>query len=233
MALTVENFRELLTLSADNSFHNDCGFPQAYDQWLAEENVQQLTLSLIRSYQERCFGTLNRYLRTEHHSQNPLYDLRVKLLNAALDTLPSIESKVLWRNEGDAIEVMRWASKNIGQIVLIPSFWSTYINPDNWKATTPTFKILTSANSNARSISEHTNFQRGETEALYKPNTMFKVLSVEQVTTWGDTEAEVVIVEEVMEGKPDIIAYEGYTVSQDDADHSSLPLLSASDLGWI
>jgi len=233
MPLIAEDFQKLWLLSQEEDFLNDCGFPEPFEEWLKQGDIEQLTKSLIQSYQERCYGPLNDYLREEKRESNPLYDLRIKLLTQALEHLPAISTKFLWRDEGNNDEVKQWASKNIGKTFLVPSFWSAYIEPENWKATTPTFRILASSPSNAKNISAYSGFQLGETEALYKPNTLFKLVDIKQVVTWGNTVAEVVTIKELESGEPNVVAFEGYTISQDDADHSSLSELSASDLGLI
>ena len=233
MSLVMEDFQKLWELSKDDGFLNDCGLPEPFEQWLAEGNIEQLTRSLIRSYQGRCYGPLNDYLRKEKRVPNPLYDLRIKLLKNALGALPNISACILWRDESNDGEIKRWASKNVGASFLVPSFWSTYIRPENWKATTPTFRILTSSPSHSKDISTYSDFMRGVSEVLYQPNNLFRIVGIDKVITWRDTVANVVTIQELNGGEPNVIAFDGYMISQDDADHIPLQQLSASDLGLI
>lgn len=217
--LTIENFKILEELFGDRDFRDNCAPGPLYTQWLEEKNVEELTKYLIRSYQQLCYQDINRYLRRDTYSHSPLNSHFSMLLNEALDILPPLSNSVVWRKEGDVEEMLHWGTEHQGQIILIPSFWSTYIEAMNWRSTSPTFKILTSANSNARSIAEYTGWQRGETEALYKKNTLFKILGVEEVVTWGETVEKVIVLEETQGVEATIIASEGYHISQDDADH--------------
>jgi hypothetical protein len=210
MTLHAERFRELYEASHNNTVRDKCAFNKDFLQWVDNGNTEELAKYMVRSYQQMCSGPLNNALRRQDRRITLAYSLRAQILDLVLDSLPAFTESVVWRNDSPEEEIRLWASRNVGEVLLIPSFWSTYHNPEKWTATSPTFKILTSAHSNARRIAEFTNFQVSEGEVLFKTNTKFKVLSVEECVTLAEVENE----------EATIIGFDGYFVSQEDADHS-------------
>jgi hypothetical protein len=219
MDLHVERFRELYEASRSSTVRDKCTFHKDYLQWVASGNTEELARYIVRSYQQMCSGPLNNALRRQDRKLTVAHSLRAQILDSVLDSLPAFNEGVVWRNDFPDEGIRLWASRNVGQVLLIPSFWSTYCNPENWTATSPTFKIFTSAHSKARRISEFTSYQIPEGEVLFKTNTKFKVLSVEECVTLAEVENE----------DATTIGLQGYFVSQDDADHGHPVQLSLND----
>ncbi|KUG06374.1 ADP-ribosyltransferase [Solirubrum puertoriconensis] len=224
MSLTVDLFQKHYDLREQEQaeVHYNDDIPYWFQRAIEEKDVDKLARSIVRSYQERNYQGLNEYLRGEKRITSLYYEHNAELLNRIIDELPSPPNTTLWRVEHFLEEKLKWAEKHIGKVLLVPSFWSTFSQRDRCPVD-PTFQIEASANTRARMIADFTGFQLGEAEALYKSGTLFRITAVDTC----------VYLEEVDNVKADIVAYNGYTISQDDEDHEDLGPLSLSDMGII
>jgi len=222
MALTLELFQTLYDLRQSSKVHYKHHMPHWFEQAISDVAIEKLAKWVVQSYQERNYQGLNEYLRQEQGSINDYYEHEAELLNTILNDLPLPSSSTLWREEHYLEEKLKWAEKHLDEVLLIPSFWSTYSRRERCPVE-PTYQIKVSIDTKARLISEYTGFQKGEAEALYKRGTRFRIVAVDTC----------IHLEEVDDVEPDLTAFDGYTISQKDEDHEDLGPLSLSDLGFI
>ncbi len=104
-----------------------------------------------------------------------------KGLELALAALPACNCDYLYRLDMpmcDKKEELEWFARNVGSIIQVPSFLS--VAKSNWDNTNITWKIATNnGHSNAVDLALCRN-NASEDEAVFKPNSLFKIIGIEQ-----------------------------------------------------
>ncbi|MDB5267207.1 MAG: hypothetical protein JWP58_247 [Hymenobacter sp.] len=193
--LTVKDFQDLYRLNAEDGKGLCRGqyyllnHTRETEDLIQADDVEGLAKRLINSYTGLLFEPLNRYLREEPpHIIKPLLEFCGIMLYKSLDYAPSFSQSVVYRNEmtSQPERLHNWFASRVGEVVEFPSFLSTYHNRDHWKQAEPNFRIETSENSNGKNIAEYLG-KSGEAEVLFKSNTRFKVLAVDDMIHLQET----------------------------------------------
>lgn len=148
---------------------------------LIEYNLTNEEAFFILAYTGSYSSWINQPLRAGQLLKSICKTRFAEILEKSLDKLPSFNCNYVYRMDspdGLSQEVITWFKKIINKIVKVPYFLST--SKDNWESTDIVWKIKTmQANSNARDLHLLTN-NCTEKEVLFKRNSYFKVLSVNE-----------------------------------------------------
>ena len=147
-------------------------------------NIEEFGSLLIKYYADYFSGELNRSLRNTNVKQPlSLFNYYELLLNKALDDIESFDNSIVYRMDSCVIEfevLKKWYEKRINQIIAVPSFFST--SKYRWPDCPNVFKIKTQKNSKGKNIEPILSPVKasGEREVLFKSNTFFKIIAIDE-----------------------------------------------------